>query len=163
MTSTSKDRLKKIAQKSLMKPYLAELHMLLGREISQEDLCTLEQTEALRKASQKCIEQATTACEIDFSEKETDRFRSFIEKLSAANSLPIYLWTPRTIDCGTLMVTSLQDIAFSFDFDANEMGTLAIVTSDSCDKLLLDWFTSETNDQRLKLETQGTHWAHVRY
>jgi len=62
-----------------------------------------------------------------------------------------------------LKASSLRDVKFDFEFDAIEMGLLSITTSDFRDRLLLDWFESDSNDRRLILEIQGVHWAEARY
>ena len=155
----SEIRQKLIAKKIHMRSHLDELRVLLGRAVAAEELCSLEQTESIRQASRKFRDQPVTACEIDFAAKQSDRFRSFVDRLAVANASPIYLWATYSVECGTLMVRSLRDVKFDFDFAVGEMDLLSVTTSDLQDRLLLDWFESDAGARRLKIETQGKHWA----
>lgn len=146
-----------------MKAYLANLGVLLGRVVLPEELCSLEQTEALRQASQKFRDQPVTSCEIDATETQTNRFKGFIERLHTAHPSPLSVWMTHVTDCGTLVVPSLQDMKFDFSFFVKEGGVLTFATSDVCDRLVLDFFDSATGTQRLTIETQGKHWSDVRY
>ena len=77
--------------------------------------------------------------------------------------LQVYLWTPRTIDCGVLLVPSLDVVKFDFDFDVNEEGILVLLSSDLVDRLLLDFSKSCTGEERMTVESQGINWMHVDY
>ena len=79
------------------------------------------------------------------------------------NPSSIYVWTPRTIDCGALLVTSLAEIKFDFDFAINDEGILAFTTSDLADSLLLDFSNTSAGEEVLLVETQGPNWASVVY
>ena len=146
-----------------LKRYLAELAELTGRHVRADELVGLEQTAALRACQQKFKTQATTTAEIPFADRLSARFSDFIQNLHGANPSPVYVWTQRTVDCGTLLVPSLQAIKWDFDFGVNDEGILALVTSDIADSLLLDFSTSLTGEQRMKVETQGANWKDVIY
>jgi len=146
-----------------MKKYLEELVALTGRVVKAEELGNLEQVVELRQAAHRHSVEPTATCEISFSERTSDRFDGFLKRLTAANPLPVYVWTPRTIDCGAFIAPSLAAINFGFDFAINDEGILSLTTTDLCDSLLLDFSVSASGDQRLKLERQGAHWFHVEY
>ncbi|MBU3056136.1 hypothetical protein [Pseudomonas indica] len=153
----------KIRQKLNLKIYLNELTALIGRPVYANELNSLEQTTALRETSQKFVAQEPQACEILFSERSSDRFKGFIQRLHSANPSSVYVWTPRTIVCGALLAPSIAAINFDFDFTINEEGILAFSTSDLEDRLLFDFSVSSTGDQIMRLETLGQNWARVVY
>ncbi|WP_143684731.1 hypothetical protein [Variovorax sp. KK3] len=146
-----------------MKLHLEELQVLLGRRVAAEELLSLEQTEQLRQASQHFRAAPITAYEIDFCEKMTGRFHALIDRLAISNPSPVYLWATYSVECGTLAVPSLHDIHFDFDFAVGDMELLSMTTSDFQDRLLLNWFESDDGARRLSVQTQGKHWAAIKY
>lgn len=147
-----------------LKEHLKELEALTGRVVRAEELGSHEQLVALRQSSQKFHDdQRVIHCEILFSEKTSERFKRFLQRLKVANPSPIYILAPRVESCGTLLVSSLDEIKFDFDFEINEDGILIFVTNDFEDSLLLDFSIAPTGEQMLQIETQGTNWAKVIY
>lgn len=136
---------------------------MIGHPVHADELGSLEQAASLREAAQKFGMQPSQACEILFSERFSERFREFVQRLLNANPSSVYIWTPRTISCGTLLVPSLAVIKFDFDFVVNQEGILAFSTSDLEDSLLLDFSISPTGEQIMKVETQGANWGTVAY
>lgn len=114
-------------------------------------------------SAQRADAQSSARCEIRFSDKSTERFRRFLQSLANANPSSVYVWTPRTIDCGVLLVPSLDAIKFDFDFTINDEGILAFTTSDLADSLLLDFSSTPAGEQVLAVETQGPNWARAVY
>lgn len=158
VSSTSK----KIRQKLNLKRYLDELTVLIGRPVLAAELLSLERTAEIQEAAKIFSAQDLTSSEIAFSEKYSERFQVFLEKLSRSNSSPVYIWTSRTNDCGAFLTPSLSEIKFYFDFNVNEEGILVILTKDLADRLILDFFSLSTGEQRLKIETQGSKWGQIR-
>lgn len=156
-------RSEKLRQKLSLKMYLVELAALTGRPVQADELIGLEQTATLRAAQQKFGAQASASFEILFSDRRAERFKKFVRRLHDANPSPVYVWTPRTVDCGALLVSSLGAIRWDFDFTVNEEGMVAFVTSDLADSLLLDLSDLPTGEQCMKVETQGQNWMSVTY
>ena len=155
--------LEKLRQKLNLKRYLEELAVLTGRTVLGDELGGLELAVAIREASQKFATYTSASFEIPFSDRCSARFRQFVQKLHKANPTSVYLWTPRTIDCGVLLVPSLDVVKFDFDFDVNEEGILVLLSSDLVDRLLLDFSKSCTGEERMTVESQGINWMHVDY
>lgn len=153
----------KLRQKLNLKRYLDELTVLIGRPVHADELGSLEQAATMREASQKFGAGSLQVCEILFSERCSEQFKGFVQRLHDANPSSVYIWTPRTLVCGALVVPSLAAIKFDFDFAINEDGILAFSTSDLEDSLLLDFSISPTGNQIMKIETQGPNWARVVY
>ncbi|MCG8422111.1 MAG: hypothetical protein MJE77_29665 [Proteobacteria bacterium] len=100
--------------------------------------------------------------EIGFREKETPRFRKFLERLHNSNASDVYLWTPATNICGLLPPLPLREVNFDFPFNLNPEGILTVLTSDLQDSLILDY--SETEEgARLEIEAAGPHWSTVEF
>lgn len=146
-----------------LKAHLAELALVLGRPVCVEELGTPKEAAALREGSRNLALQPVMAFEMPFADRMSVRFQAFIAKLHAANPSPIYVFIPSTIDCGAILVPSLTDINFGFDFKINDEGVLSFVTADLADRLLLDLFVSSAGDQLMTLETQGANWMQVIY
>jgi hypothetical protein len=152
----------RLRQNLYMKQHLELMTTLIGRAVLKEDLGSLEQAEAMREVSQGFINQPVTTCDVPFADKKSDRFKRFIHKLQSANSSAIYLWTEHSYDCGLLLIPSLSEIKFDFDFAIDRNGMLTCMTNDFCDRLTLDF--SIINDvQMLTIETQGKHWVQINY
>lgn len=153
----------RLRQKLHLKRYLEELGALTGRSVQADELGSLEQAAAMRMAAQRFDAQSSARCEIRFSDRNSGRFKKFLQSLMDANPSSVYVWTPRTIDCGALLVPSLDAIRFDFDFAINDEGILAFTTSDLGDSLLLDFLSTPTGEQVMKIETQGPNWARAVY
>lgn len=151
----------KLRQKLNLKRYLDELTALIGRPVHADELGSLEQAASMREAAQKFRAQAAQVCEIPFSERCSARFKGFVHRLQEANPSSVYIWTPRTINCGTLIVASLPVVRFDFDFEINDEGILTFLTGDLEDSLLLDFSVSPIGEQVMRVETQGANWARV--
>lgn len=153
----------KLRQKLHLKEYLQELEALTGRAVQAGELGSLEQVATIRQIVQKFDAQPVVAFETAFSDRTSERFKRFVERLRNANSSPVYVWTPRTISCGALIVSSLDAVQFGFDFAINKEGILVFLTSDLEDRLLLDFSTTPTGEQCMRVETQGTNWAKIAF
>lgn len=153
----------RLRQKLHTKRYLEELSALTGRSVQADELGSLEQAAVMRIAAQKFVAQPFTRYEITFSDRSSERFRRFLQRLTDANPSSIYIWTEHTIDCGALLVASLAAIKFDFDFAINDEGILAFTTSDLADSLLLDFSSTPAGEQVMTVETQGPNWASVVY
>ncbi len=151
----------KLRQKRALKEYLKELSTLAGRFVYADELSSLEQVILMREKAQQSETKESIFTETLFLDRNSKRFKEFVEKLTIANSSSIYVWTPRTIDCGALLLPSLSAIKFDFDFTLNKEGILAFATSDLVDSLLLDFYISPMGDQRLKIETKGKNWGRI--
>lgn len=146
-----------------MNSYLAELAVLTRRRVVADELGTAEEAARVRECARGFSGQAAACLEVPFAERMTERFRAFAQRLQAANASSIYVWTPRTIDCGALVVPTLMAIHFDFDFTINEDGILSFMATDFEDRLLLDFSTSALGNELMKIETQGRNWAAVTY
>ena len=124
--------------------YLKELTELAGRPVQARELGSVEQAATIREAGKKFTLQVTACSEGLFSDLSSDRFSNFLTKLHQANPSPVYLWSPRTIDCGALVVPSLSSINFEFEFTVNTEGILVILSTDLVDRLLLDFLRKLT-------------------
>jgi hypothetical protein len=152
-----------LRQKFNLKKYLNELTGLIGRPVHAEELGSLEQVNSIREVGQKFSSLISQKCEIPFSERCSERFKDFLQRLDDANPSSIYIWTPRTINCGVLLVASLAVVRFDFDFSVNEDGIIVFLTSNLEDRLLLDFSGLPGSEQIMKIETQGANWVNVPY
>ena len=153
----------KIQRKCQLTLYLNELEVLLGRVVKSEELGSVDEAEEVRRKSIKLSSGPISSCNIPFSDKNNDRFKQFLNKLISANSSPVFIWTPRTINCGILTIPDLSEIKMDFSFGINQEGILVFLTSDICDRLLLDFGVGETNEERLTIELQGNNWREIAY
>src|SRR5262249_51866808 len=135
--------------------HLAELGILLGREVFTSDLISVEETEAIRQRSIKVVREPGAKWEIPFREKSEPRFARFIAGLAAANGAGVYVWTPTSRTCGLIRPMPLSVVGFGFPFSMSPDGILSIVTEDLADKLLLDYFRDDQDEERLEIEVKG--------
>lgn len=146
------------------KSYLTELTSLLKKKVSSDMLKTTDQDflEIHKSIKDKFLSSSVTVYEIPFTAKRGNVFKSYIQKLYEANPSPIHIWTPHTNECKKLLVSSLNEVDWDFDFSIYEGGIASFTTIDFQDSLLLDW-TEECGEQRLTLEAQGSNWASVKF
>jgi hypothetical protein len=144
-----------------LKKYLEELSILAGHPVQVNELSHVDQAASIREAGKKFALQATTISEISFSNRNENLFKIFTKKLYDANPSPVYVWTPRTIECGAFLLPSICAVNFSFDFTINEEGILVFLTNDLIDRLLLDFTSLPSGEERLRIETQGENWIHL--
>ena len=135
----------------------------MGRTIQRDELGSREHAVEMRVAAQDFLAQSSTGCQINFADRKSERFKRFLQRLTEANPSSVYVWTPRTIDCGTFLVSSLDAIAFDFPFAINDEGVLSFATSDLRDRLLLDFSHAFADQEIMKVETQGPSWARIIY
>lgn len=153
----------KLRQRIDRNKYLEELRSLMGRPVETQELGTLDDVEKLRKIAKKFEFQETSSWDVEFEEIRSDRFVDFVRRLSDTNPSSVYIWTPRTIYCGALLVPSMTMLKLDFDFGINKEGILAFLTSDAQDRLLLDFYSDNNGRRRLKIEVQGDHWRSIHY
>jgi hypothetical protein len=141
-----------------MKRYLAELSVLLRREVREPDLMPVDETVALLAASPP---SAMWSVDVPFAETQSARFRLFIESLARLNPSPVRLWLPPANYCGLSPAISLTDVDFEFDFDLSLDGIFSVHTIDRRDRLLLDYY-EERGELRLEVQVSGHTWSTAR-
>jgi hypothetical protein len=142
---------------------LALLSKITGRVVEANELTSLDELASMREALQRLRALPVATVEIPFSDRRSERFKSFLQRLSVANPSPVYVWPPWQSGCGALLVSSLGAINFDFDFSINPEGLLAFSTKDHADRLLLDFSSTCSGEQYMKVETRGEHWASAAY
>jgi hypothetical protein len=153
----------KIRRNLSLRAYLEEISSLVGHRVQANDLVSVVDTISIQENIQKFILKPKLSWVIPFSDRGLERFGIFIKTLQKANPSPVFIWTPRTADCGTFLVQSLDMIRFDFDFLINPEGILVFVTDDFADRLLLDFSRSQVGEQMMEIEIQGDNWMNATY
>ena len=143
--------------------HLAQLSQLAGREVRSEDLLSLEETNAIRKKSKETQRAPAWRRDLAFSDKSSDRFRKLVDALEQLNPSPVFIWTHLSNVCGLLRPVPLRSVNFDFAFNVDPEGILVVVTSDLCDKMLLDYSLGPDDAQLLELEISGRSWGTSQY
>lgn len=147
-----------------LKAYLAELSALVQRNVTPDELTTAQKVDDLKQIGlANFAGQPTAVVELPFEALTHPRFKAYVESLSLACSSPVYVWTPRTLDCGALLLPSLKAVHFDFDFTINQEGILTFATEDMTNRLLLDFSEGDDRARRVTSETQGACWYTVPY
>jgi hypothetical protein len=154
-----------IRYKQNIKPYLRELHALSLEVPSERDLLTLEATEEVRGNSKEALKgKPVRKVRIDFDEKNTDRFKSYVANLHRVNASPVYIWISKTNSCGLYAISSLLQFNFDFPFDVIREGIIGLLSSDLSDTLTLDFSYDEKSFKyELEIDIFGDHWALIEY
>lgn len=157
-------RQQRMLQISNSKSYLEELYALTGQVALTEALGDLGQiVELCQRVKDFCARhEATKVCDIPFSDKNSERFNKFIHALHNTNSSPVYVWTPKSIYCGAILIKSLDVINFQFESSVIDGEIISFITSDFNDALILD-LSSEDNGYHIEIETRGVHWKNIAY
>lgn len=141
--------------------YLLELKQITGRDVDSKSLSSIEDVEELREKASVLANLDKVRFVINFSEKNSEQFKKFIENLGRSNSNSIYIWTNRANLYGLYKVASIDAIDFSFSFDVNPDGIIVFLTSDLSDKLLFDFSYDSEDREIIEVELQGKHWPFV--
>jgi hypothetical protein len=158
------NRLQKLlAFRSGIVQHLAELSQLTGTIVTRDALLSVEDTEAIRERSKTMVRVPTWTETLDFSEKEGARFLRFIGSLSELNPSDVYIWVPHSRACGLLPPVPLETIQWGFSFNFSPDGIFSLVTSDLCDKMLIEFSETATGRRELEIEISGPHWGRSSY
>lgn len=151
-----------LGRKAHLPHHLAELRNLVRREVSEADLLSLEDTNALREKAKANRPSPLSRVEVPFSDKNGARFAALVDQMRC-DERSVYIWTPLSNVCGLLRPVHLSEVNFGFEFDINPEGILVILTSDLVDKLLLDFSDNDAAERVIEIETSGPRWGTMRY
>ena len=149
----------RLAQKLNLPQHLRELSQLVGRTVEPAELLSLAETEAVRAQAMMVQRQPSWQCELRFSDKRSPRIGRLLQAIREHNPSSVYLWTPRSNDCGLLRPVPLSDVRFDFDFAVNRDGILELLTADFQDRMLLDFSEGPDGEHLLEVEVAGAHWG----
>lgn len=162
--SRREEMVRRLTYRHNIASHLSQLSHLVNREVTADDLLSLEATEAIREQSRSLLKNdPLKKFQIQFSEKAEARFAAFIKNLHALNPKPIYIWTDHTIECGLYEVGSILEINFKFEYSKFPAGIMSFVTKDFSDKLLLDFFEESNGERFIEIELTGDHWPSCTY
>jgi len=145
-----------------MKSHLSELKSLVGRAVREDELESLEHLSRMKSQLKGIETNESIDMDIPFSDRNSDRFRLFLNKLKKKNPSGIYIFAENSDSCGTLFVPSLNEINFNFDFSING-GVLSFITSDYSNCLTLDFSVSNSGEEVMDIIRQGREWSKVDY
>lgn len=147
-----------LGQARVLKDYLRELSVLLGRQVTAEELSLPSLAAEIAAQSKSLMTQPSSTFTIPFTELSQSRFRLFIENLAARLSMPVMLFTPASRQCGFIQVPSINHINYQFPFDINSDGILSFIASDLSNRLLFDFFKSSSGVETVQIEIEGVAW-----
>jgi hypothetical protein len=145
-------------QAKILKDYLSELSVLLGRQVTAEELSLPSIAVEVAAQSKSLMTLPSSTFTIPFTELSQPRFRVFIENLAARLPMPVMLFTPSSRLCGFIQVPSVNHINFQFPFDINSDGILSFIASDLSNRLLFDFFKSSSGVETVQIEIEGVAW-----
>lgn len=152
------DLSRKLARKTQMDRYLAQVSEISGRLVEQDELDSIEETDAIRSEFKKFIDQPKAAFEIKPNDLRSGRFIHFLESLEQANPKPVFIWIERTNVCGAFKLPSVSKIYAGFKPEKVPEGIISFITEDLENSLILDF-----DDDSVEVELQGPDWIDVRY
>jgi hypothetical protein len=147
-----------LARNANLRGYLNQLSEMVGREVTEEQLSSLEEVEKLKKTASQLNGYPKKYIKIASEALAQERFTSLVQRLAKANSNPISIWLDATASCGTLYIPGIIEFNFSFRFTAIPEGVVVLLTKDGSDKLLLDFSPDE-----VEVELQGKAWGNAEY
>lgn len=158
MTTSRAERFKYLRERSR---YLGQLTQLVGREVTEAELISLEESRAILAACKSVVREPTSRSHLSFEEKNSERFRALVERLCALNPSDVYVWMLASNACGLLRAGPLPSLNWSFRFDINPDGIIMLFTTDCADEMMLDFSREEDGREELELHLSGTHWGRV--
>jgi hypothetical protein len=157
------DLSQRLAYKNNIARHLTEMSRLSGRDVSRNELLSIEATASVRESASRIREAPSRCFEIGFDEKASARFLELIKKLHQLNPSSIYVWTTLSSYCGVLGLPSIMELNLGFEYSSSREGIIVLVTANFLDKLLLDFYEAAAGERRLKVELMGENWSKVHY
>jgi hypothetical protein len=148
----------RLARNAEQKRYLDQLSELVGREVTEEQLSSLEEVQRLNEVASQLNGGPKRVIKIAPEDLARERFRLLVHALAKANPSPVSIWLNATASCGTLFLSKLDEFNFAFQPNAIPEGVVVLLTKDGKDKLLLD-----INPDEVEVELQGEMWANSEY
>jgi hypothetical protein len=141
--------------------YLQELKQLTCCDISVDNLLPVEESEKLRVQASRSLPPEKLAFTIKFIDKTSQQFRSFVKSLADFNPGSVYVWLEKSSIHGLCEIDSLGSLDLSFPFDLDENGIIVIRSKNLKDRLLLNFYYDDNNEEMLEIEIQGENWIQV--
>lgn len=152
------DLVNRLARNAELIGYLNQLRELVGREVSKEQLGSLEEVERLKGVASQLKDCPKTLIEIAPEDLAKERFTSLVQRLVKANPSPVSIWLNATSSCGTFYLSRVDGFNFAFRFASIPEGVVVLLTEDGRDRLLLDFSPDE-----VEVELQGMEWGNIDY
>lgn len=152
------DLANKLARNANLRGYLNQLSELVGHEVAEQQLSSLEEVEKLKEVASQLKGYPKRHFEIDPEALAQERFTSLVQRLAEANSSPISIWLDATLYCGTFYISGISEFNFSFRLTSIPEGIVGLLTRDGSDELLLDFSPDE-----VEVELRGKTWGNVEY
>jgi hypothetical protein len=152
------DLAKRLARNAALKPYLDQLRELVGSEVTEQQLSSLEEVQRLKKVASQFNCRPKKVIKIAPEDLTRERFKLLVHALAKANPSPVSIWLNATASCGTLFLSRIDEFNFGFQYDAIPEGVVVLLTKDGNDKLLID-----INPDEAEVELQGERWGNVEY
>ena len=147
--------------RNILKEYLLELNKLSLKEVSAENLLSVEETDMLKEKSRlKNHQRDYPLIKKTFLFNEKDKLKEYVDKLYKLYPHEIYLLTGYSEYCGCLKMESLMDFNIYFNFNDERDGIMSILSADLNNSLLLDYY-EEYNEYYIELEFRGEEWSKI--
>ncbi|MBQ7640466.1 MAG: hypothetical protein IJS91_05715 [Bacteroidales bacterium] len=130
-----------------MKPYLNELRLLFSCGFAEDDILSLNESEAiLKKKAQKrrCL---VFECVLPFSKRE--EAKQILRTFDFPVNLPYYLWVEYADTCGLAMISSLEPFNWDFDWDIDSNGIFSFTDIYIKREIVFDFYEDEDNGQQV--------------
>lgn len=148
-----------IRRRLALRQYLTEVAHLSRVPISESDLLSLDDTRQISDQTRVLSTSSKAVWRMLFEHLKSDEFVAFVRSLDELCRGQITLWTPRSRACGCILLPSLQDVRFDFNFDLIPEGILSVVTRNLQNRLLLDFRRNAIHQQEVLIETYGPEWG----
>ena len=146
----------KLRRNADLQIYLSQLAELVGRQIVEGELSSIEEVNRLKEGGfRSCPEKTISLMPENLRE---GRFHSFIKRLAIKNPVPVAIFLKPTQYCGTFYATRIDKINFDFRFDLIPEGIFTLITEDGGDEFVLDFDADE-----IEVGLQGEMWGSVDY
>ena len=119
-------------------PYLEDASKLLKREVTKNDLISVEQTNAILNLNSFPKRQVTYSNTLRFDDKPTlmDEIRSHVMEWDTA----YFFYLTKVECCGMVEIPSLSDFNWNFSFNDERHGMIYFLRKDKKERILLDFY-----------------------
>lgn len=144
-----------------MRDYLAKLSTVLGAEISESDLLTVEETRLFISESTPPESQFRDmmSMERSFDFLRSPKFSQLVRRLHQASPLDVHVLFNECHICGMPPAVSLTAIRFDFEFEFIVDGIFSLQSQNRRDHIVIDWFEEVDGKRFFELTIEGDSWG----
>ncbi len=148
----------KLTYKFFIKKYLPLISTLCNKEITEDELVSLEENKNLFSAFKDIPYNNIYKFIIGYELLKTNEFNDYIKSLHQLNANPVYVSCEYTRECGLYLLDSIFNFNYNVKFEQVTGGVIGFITQNIENALLLDFDIDELGNKIIEISVSGLKW-----